>query len=304
MVLNTKKYYRVGSALFLSGTSLFALEKSDSNTTTVKPIGATLQQSTEVLNQLSEYGGLISKSLYFIIFGMFVIYILHKLTSKYLYPHMKKTRVIKVLFGTLYALILVVSVLVVLKKLGFDVRVIGKISILSVLVGAVGIFFLLPFLPRLPFKIGHMVEINGVLGIVDSISTYHTTIRQFDGTIVFIPNTVVMSNKIMNYHDIPERRIEMHLEISADSNITIVKELLLKIMNDDERILKEPAPSLFITDADVTGIKISAYCWVNNGDWLSTRSDLWIAVQNEFINNDQLSMARTQQEVYLIDKIK
>ena len=147
-----------------------------------------------------------------------------------------------------------------------------------------------------------MVEINGILGTVDSISTYHTTIRKFDGTIVFIPNTVVMSNKIMNYHDIPERRIEMHLEISTDSNITIAKELFLKIMNNEERVLKEPEPSLFITDADVSGLKISAYCWVKNGDWLSTRSDLWIQVQNDFINNDQLSMARKQQEIYLIDK--
>ncbi len=301
MVLNTKKYYRVGSALFLSGTSLFALEASDTNSTGTQPVGETLQDSVDVINQLSEYGGLITKSFYFIIVGMILIYILHRLTSKYLYPHMKNTRIVKVIFGTFYALILVVSVLMVLKKLGFDVSIIGKISILSVLMISVIIFFILPFLPRLPFKIGHMVEINGILGTVDSISTYHTTIRKFDGTIVFIPNTTVMSSKIMNYHDIPERRIEMHLEISTNSDITVAKELLLKIMNDEERVLKEPEPSLFITDADVTGIKISAYCWVENGDWLSTQSDLWIQVQNEFINNDQIAMARKQQEIYLID---
>jgi small conductance mechanosensitive channel len=192
----------------------------------------------------------------------------------------------------------------ILKKLGFDVRVIGKISILSVLVGAVCIFFLLPFLPRLPFKIGHMVEIGGIQGVVDSISTYHTTIRKFDGTIVFVPNTSVMSSKIMNYHDIPERRIEMHLEISINSDINTVKELLLKIMSDNDLVLEEPAPSIFITDADVTGIKISAYCWVKNGDWLSTRSDLWVQVQNTFIQNNKIAMAHTQQEIYLMDKIK
>ena len=297
--MNTKYIFRAWISMLLGITGLFG---TDTNSTGTQPAGETLQDSVEVINQLSEYGGLITKSFYFIVVGMILIYILHRLTSKYLYPHMKNTRIIKVIFGTFYALILVVSVLIVLKKLGFDVSIIGKISILSVLLVSVVIFFVLPFLPRLPFKIGHMVEINGILGTVDSISTYHTTIRKFDGTIVFIPNTVVMSNKIMNYHDIPERRIEMHLEISTDSNITIAKELLLKIMNNEERVLKEPEPSLFITDADVSGIKISAYCWVKNGDWLSTRSDLWIQVQNDFINNDQLSMARKQQEIYLIDK--
>jgi len=279
----------------LNAPNLFAAEAE------TLPTGENLQNSLEVVNQLSEYGGLISRSLYFILFGMLVIYILHRLTSKYLYPHMKEKRVIKVLFGTLYALILVVSVLMVLKKLGFDVAVIGKISIISVLVGAVGIFFLLPFLPRLPFKIGHMVEIGGVLGVVDNISTYHTTVRKFDGTMVFIPNTTIMSSKIMNFHDIPERRIEMHLEISADSNISTVKELLLQTMRNESRVLDDPESSLFITHADASGIKVSAYCWVANGDWLGARSDLWEQAQNTFTNNTQVSMARPQQEVYLVN---
>lgn len=288
--------------MLLGGTSLFALETSDTNTTTIKPVGETLQQSVEIVDQLSEYGGLISKSLYFIMLGMFIIYILHKLTSKFLYPHMNNTRIIKVIFGTFYTLILVVSVLMVLKKLGFDVSVIGKISILSVLVCAVAIFFILPFLPRLPFKIGHMVEIDGILGTVDSISTYHTTLRKFDGTMVFIPNTSVIGTKIMNYHDIPERRIEMNLEISMNSDSNTVKELLLQIMRNDARVLKDPEPSIFITNADVTGIKVSTYCWVENGDWLSTRSDLWIKVQNEFINNKTVSLSRPQQEIYFMNK--
>jgi hypothetical protein len=47
---------------------------------------------------------------------------------------------------------------------------------------------------------------------------------------------------------------------------------------------------------------ISSYCWDENGDWLGTRSDLWIQVQNEFNNNSQVAMARAQQEIYLINK--
>lgn len=297
--MDTKYIFRVGVSILFGITGLFG---ADTNNTDIQPVGEKLEESVSVINQLSAYGDLITKSFYFIIAGMILIYLLHRLTSKYLYPHMKNTRIIKVVFGTLYALILVVSVLLVLKKLGFDVSIIGKISILSVLLISVVIFFLLPFLPRLPFKIGHMVEINGIVGTVDSISTYHTTIRKFDGTVVFIPNTSVLGGYISNYHDIPERRIEMNLEISSSSNITTVKELLLKIMADDARVLKEPKPSIFVTDADVSGIKISLYCWVENGDWLSTRSDLWVEVQNAFMHNNTLSMARTQQEIYLIDR--
>ncbi len=298
MNIDRKFFYMLGLSLFVSYSTLFAGQSSDVNTTATKPIKETI----DIMNQMGEYGTLITNSLYFIVMGMLVIYLLHTLTSKFLYPHIKNRRIIKVFFGALYALILVVSVLMVLNKLGFDVRNIGKVAILSVLMAAVVIFFLLPFLPRLPFKIGHMVEINGVLGTVDSITTYHTTIRKFDGTMVFIPNALIIASKIMNYHDIPDRRIELNLAVSTESDIEEVEKLLKTIMTEDEYILNDPAPAVFVTNADIEGIKFSAYCWVKNADWLSTRGSLWTRIQKEFVGNDQISMSRPQQEIYLIDK--
>jgi len=292
------KFKKILISSAIMSSELFALDTNASDKTIIKTatdanVREAIQSRVEVIDQLSEYSSLIVHSLYFIIFGVFIIYILHKLVSKFIYPYMRDTRIIKVLFGALYTMILVVSVLMVLKQLGFD-QIIGKISILSVLVGAVAIFFLLPFLPRLPFKIGHMVEINGVMGEIDKISTYHTTIRKFDGTMVFMPNAKIMTSTIMNYHDVPERRIEMHLTISADSNIEEVKKQLSNIISDNERVLKDPAPSIYVTGLEARGLSLSAYCWVENGDWLSTRSDLFAQVQNTFIQNNKIAMARTQ----------
>jgi len=171
-----------------------------------------------------------------------------------------------------------------------------------VLVSAVGVFFLVPFLPRLPFKLGHMVEINGVLGTIDSISSFPTTLRKFDGTMAFIPNPLVMAGKIMNFHDSPERRIEIKLSISLDSDMNIAEERLLEIMDENERVLDKPAPPRVLALAvDTTGIKVNAYCWVKNKDWLTTRSDLTLQIVKEFQNNDQLSLSRPQQEVHLVD---
>ena len=124
------------------------------------------------------------------------------------------------------------------------------------------------------------------MGEIDNISTYHTTIRKFDGTMVFMPNAKIMTSTIMNYYDVPERRIEMYLTISADSNIEEVKKQLSNIINDDERVLKDPAPSMYITGVEARGLSLSAYCWVENGDWLSARSDLFAQVQNTFMQND------------------
>lgn len=53
---------------------------------------------------------------------------------------------------------LVVTALIALKRAGFDTAGFGQIAVLLVLFGAVLVYFLLPFLPKLPFIPGHMIE--------------------------------------------------------------------------------------------------------------------------------------------------
>jgi hypothetical protein len=84
--------------------------------------------------------------------------------------------------------VLIASVLLVLGHLGFDISVIAPAALLIVMVVAVMIFFIGPMLPNLPLKIGNMVEIDGVLGKVKSISPLFTHVQTFDGKTVFIPN--------------------------------------------------------------------------------------------------------------------
>jgi small conductance mechanosensitive channel len=261
-----------------------------------------VEETVEIVDQVSAYGHLILGSLYLIIGGMVVIFLLHLFASKFIYPTLGNNRLIKVIFWTLYVLVLVITALLALKGIGFDVSVIGHMALVIVLIGAVIVFFMAPFLPRLPFMIGHLVEINGVLGTIDAISTFHTTLRKFDGTMVFVPNALVLASRIMNYSDTPSRRIEMKLNVNTDSDLDETKSLFIRLMNEDERVLDDPAPpAVFVMDANAAGVEMFAVCWVNNADWLSTRSDLWMKVVDAFIKDERVAMSLPQQEVYVID---
>ncbi len=263
-------------------------------------VTSVIQDASEIAGQVSEYGSLITSSLFLIVIGMLVVFILHKLTSKFLYPYLQNTRLIKVIFTAMYTLILVVTLLLVLKELGVDTSVISKVAIISVLAGAVLLFFLVPFLPRLPFMIGQMIEVNGVLGTVDNISPFHTTIRTFDGEMVFIPNPLVLASKITNFQNVPERRITMHLAVTLDSSMEEACALFLKIMGEDERVLDGPAaPVVFATEASASGVKLTAFCWVKNADFLVVRSDLWLSVVGAFNKSDRVAISRPQQEIYV-----
>ena len=141
-----------------------------------------------------------------------------------------------------------------------------------------------------------------MLGTIDAISTFHTTLRKFDGTMVFVPNALVLASRIMNYSDTPSRRIEMKLNVNTDSDLDETKSLFIRLMNEDERVLDDPAPpAVFVMDANAAGVEMFAVCWVNNADWLSTRSDLWMKVVDAFIKDERVAMSLPQQEVYVID---
>ena len=56
-----------------------------------QPVAAAIQEATEVAEQVGAYGFLITNSLYLIIGGMVIVFLLHRLTAKFLYPYIKKT---------------------------------------------------------------------------------------------------------------------------------------------------------------------------------------------------------------------
>jgi small conductance mechanosensitive channel len=158
--------------------------------------------------------------------------------------------------------VLVVALLLVLGHLGFDISVMAPVALLLVIMVAILIFFIAPFLPTLPFKLGNMVEIGGVQGNVVTITPYFTRIRTFDGKTVFIPNTQVWTKTIVNYHSTPNRRVELKLHVSADHSLADARAVLTDIMRSDERVIDDPAPAVRINTARAEGIDMVGLCWV------------------------------------------
>ena len=87
-------------------------------------------------------------------------------------------------------------------------------------------------------QIGHLLEVNGELGTLTAISPLFTTLEKFDGTMVFIPNTSVLSMTIKNYSDVSSRCIEISLSIENDMNLERTREALIRLMTEDVHLAK------------------------------------------------------------------
>jgi len=240
------------------------------------PMDYIRSESGDLAEHLEEYSYLVADVLWVIALGALAVYLLHRLASGFLYSVVSNSRAIRVMFGALYVLVLVAAILGALRKMGLAIDTIGSIAVLTVLVLAVLIYFIIPFLPRLPFVVGHTVETNGIMGTVDQVSSFHTTIRKFDGTLVFLPNALVMASKILNYSYTPSRRIEMQLNLPSDQDLQPIRERVLALVGEDERVLADPSPpAAFVMSADAAAVHMTVYCWVRNEDFLGARSDLW-----------------------------
>ncbi|MBT8347520.1 MAG: mechanosensitive ion channel family protein [Desulfofustis sp.] len=253
-----------------------------------------------IFDKLGNYGAQIAGSLYLVVGAMLVIFLIHRLAGKLIYPHIKNKRFIRVLFGTLYVMVLVIMALLILDRIGVPVEGIAHLALAGVLIGSVVVFFMVPFIPKLPFFIGHTVEIGGIFGTVSAIDVFRVTIKQFDGTSVTLPTAMVMASTIKNFSEIPHRRVEIMISVNNDSDLEQTRRTFIEVMGADSRVLEEPIPpATHIVNANASGVDMLAFCWVKNEDWFSARTDLWLKMVHAFNDDERISMSLPQQEIFV-----
>ena len=257
-----------------------------------------MDQMQSIVGKFNVYGEVLATALLAMIGGIVLIFLLYRLVSRFVTPGAKYTRIIKVFFGGVYAMILVITVMVAAEEaLGYDLSGIGGVAMLVVIVGSVLVFFLIPFLPRLPFVTGDMVKIRDVMGTVDAITAYQVVLRTFDGQIVYYPTALVMAGPIINYSHTPLRRVEMNLDFTTESDIEKARSIVLELMNQDHRTQADPAPAAFVTGAGDGKTTLFAFAWVENADWFGTRDALYVAMVNAFRDEAQVQLALPRVEV-------
>lgn len=264
--------------------------------------GPTMQLFSEV----GYYGSLIAGSLYVACGAMLLIYLFNKFARKFIYPHIKNKRFGRVFFGTLYVLVMVLMALLILDKFGIPIRGIAHLSIAGVIIGSVVVFIMVPVLPSFPFHIGNLVKIDDIFGEITSLDIFRITVNRFDGNITTMPtSTVLASSKITNYSATPNRRIEFLLSFDIKSDLDLARELFIQVFDNDQRVLQKPNPPLtHVVDSDGARVNIAAYCWVNNEDWPSTRTDLWLKLVKAFKDNDRVSFPLPMQQIIIQQESK
>lgn len=116
-----------------------------------------------------------------------------------------------------------------------------------------------------PFKIGDFISAQGVDGTVQEISIFTTKVSTFGNQTAIIPNGQLSNNNIINYNSQETRRDKIIIGIGYSSDLKKAKEILLKICSDNENILKEPAPVVYVDELAESSVNLTLRFWANNG---------------------------------------
>ncbi|MFN2261847.1 MAG: mechanosensitive ion channel family protein [Psychroflexus sp.] len=119
-----------------------------------------------------------------------------------------------------------------------------------------------------PFKVGDFIDAQGESGTVEEITIFYTYLTTFNNQRVVIPNGQLSNNKVKNYSYEPLRKNAMTVGISYDSDIKKAREVLLNIVNSDERTLKDPEPVVYVAGLGDNSVDLSLRFW-------ATREDYW-----------------------------
>ena len=95
-----------------------------------------------------------------------------------------------------------------------------------------------------------------------------------DNKEIIVPNGKIYSDNIINYSAKATRRVDMVVGISYDSDLKKAKAILNEMVAADERILKDPAPTVAVAELADSSVNFVVRPWVKNADYWTTRWDL------------------------------
>ncbi|MEO6861630.1 MAG: mechanosensitive ion channel domain-containing protein [Microcoleus sp.] len=115
-----------------------------------------------------------------------------------------------------------------------------------------------------PVKVGDFVELEGLMGIVKKISIRSTIITTNDDSSVIVPNSTMISNKIVNWsYDNSLLCLRLSIEVAENSNPLLVTETLLNIAYTEAGVLYEPHPKVLFVEFGDDSFKFELLVWTD-----------------------------------------
>ncbi|SHI96285.1 mechanosensitive ion channel family protein [Pseudozobellia thermophila] len=113
-----------------------------------------------------------------------------------------------------------------------------------------------------PYRIGDLIEAQGVLGSVKEIEIFTTKLITPQNKLAIVPNGAMANGNIVNYTAEGKMRVDTTVGVGYDEDIKKTKEVLLEVLTSNPKVLKDPAPSVNVSELGDSSVNFAVrpYC--------------------------------------------
>jgi len=149
-----------------------------------------------------------------------------------------------------------------------------------------------------PFKVGDFIEGAGVSGIVEAIHIFTTQLRTLDNKTIIIPNAKLTADNIANYSTKETLRVDLVVGIGYGDDIDKAKKVIANLLARDERVLKDPAPIIAVTELADSSVNLAVRPWVKWADYWDVYFDVTENIKKCF-DAEGISIPFPQHDVHI-----
>jgi small conductance mechanosensitive channel len=113
-----------------------------------------------------------------------------------------------------------------------------------------------------------------------------------------VPNGSITSGSIVNYSAKDTRRVDLVFGIGYGDDIAKAKNILSQIVTGDERVLKDPAPTIAVAELADSSVNLVCRPWVKTGEYWPVLFDVTERVKLEFDRQD-ISIPFPQTDIHV-----
>ena len=139
-----------------------------------------------------------------------------------------------------------------------------------------------------PFKVDDFISAQGQEGVVKEIQIFNTIVLTTDNKVIHIPNGILSTGVMTVFTKEETRRVDWTVSISYGDDYDKAKSVLLRLCNEDPRILKTPEPFVAIGDLNNSSVDLKLRVWVKSADYwpvfFSMNEKVYKALPKEGLN--------------------
>lgn len=209
----------------------------------------------------------------YIIIGWVAGYGVERLFKRIILSQKAHTQILALVSKTLKGVIWALMLVLALRTVGVDVvGILGAAGVAGVAIGFAsqtalsnlisGVFLV----GESSFKMGDYIQVGNEEGTVETINLLSIYLRRPDNTLVRVPCEMLIKTPVRNLTGSDMRRIDFDLGVDYSNDLTLVKQTIQEVIDQQPQLLNIPAPSIIFSGFGDSSLNlhIGAWCETNH----------------------------------------